>query len=314
MGHCSPQCCSFLKYCNVTRRTETLGTRWAGKEFELVLTGATITGENQGNFSIICFLGNNYKQVGRTAFWRLFSYIQGNNEEGMKIKMTVPVTMKIQPDTKPESFSKNDYTMSFFIPFKHQKDAPAPSAEDVQLTVVQPFCTYVRVFESRSNITKIEENYRALVEDLKSNGLGDDFRTDMIYSAGYNDPNSEKQHNEIWLVSKRQSPAPLPEDAKTQSMFGKYIGKIVGKMQSKDIDIPSITKKIMSKLPFRKPGAESPEPSSETSPSKSSPSFCSSYDCPKFYEVKLNATDYTLRCYPNQYRWVSTTVTGKSLI
>ena len=228
--------------------------------------------------------------------------------------MTVPVTMQIQPDTKPESFSKNDYTMSFFIPFKHQKDAPAPSAEDVQLTVVQPFCAYVRVFESRPNITKIEENYKALVEDLKSNGLGDDYRTDMMYSAGYNDPRSVKQHSEIWLVSKRQSPAPLPENEKTQSMFGKYIGKIVGKMQSKDIDIPSMAKKIMSKLPFRKQEAESPEPSTETTPSKSSPSFCSSHDCPKFYEVKLNATDYTLRCYPNRYRWVSTTVTGKPLI
>ena len=263
---------------------------------------------------VIPFLGNNYEQVGRAAFWRLFSYIQGNNEEGMKIKMTVPVTMKIQPDTKPESFSKNDYTMSFFIPFKHQKDAPAPSAEDVQLTVVQPFCAYVRVFESRSNIAKIEENYKALVEDLKSNGLGDDYRTDMIYSAGYNKPRSVKQHSEIWLVSKSQSPAPLPVDAKTQSMFGKYIGKIVGKMQSKDIDIPSMTKKIMSKLPFRKPGVESTTPYAEPSAKKSPPAFCDSHDCPEFYEVKQDATSYTLRCYPKPYRWVSTSVTGKVLI
>lgn len=263
---------------------------------------------------VISFIGSNYKQVGRTAFWRLFSYIQGNNEEQMKIKMTVPVTMQIHPDTKTESFSKNDYTMSFFIPFKHQKDAPAPFAEDVQLTVVQPFCAYVRVYGGRSNITMIEENYKALVEDLKTNGLGDDFRTDMIYSAGYNDPKSVKQHNEIWLVSKRQNPAPLPENEKAQSTFGKYFGKICGKLSFKDIDFLSMTKKVMSKLPFIKPGAESPEPSTETSVNKSSPAFCGSNDCPDFYEVKLKATDYTLRCYPERYRWVSTTVTGKPLI
>ena len=225
--------------------------------------------------------------------------------------MTVPVTMQIQPDTKSQSFSKSDYTMSFFIPFKHQKDAPAPSAEDVQLTVVQPFCAYVRAYGGRSNITRIEENYKALEEDLKTNGLGDDFRTDMIYSAGYNDPKSPKQHNEIWLVSKRQTPAPLPENKKEQSALGKFFGKIFGKVTS--INFPSIAKKIMSKLPFNKPEAESPEPSTETPVNKWSPTFCGSNDCPLFY-TKLNTTDYTLRCYPNRHRWVSTTVTGKPLI
>ena len=219
----------------------------------------------------------------------------------MKIKMTVPVTMQIQPDTKSESFSKNDYTMSFFIPFKHQKDAPAPSAEDVQLTEVQPFCAYVRVYRSPSNITIIEENFKLLAEDLKANGVGDDFHANMIYSAGYNDPRSEKQHNEIWLVSKKQKPAPLPENKNSMSFR-----KIVDKLLSKVTDIPSMTKKIVAKLPFYRP---------ETEPSsKWPPAFCGSNDCPNFYEVKLNATDYTLRCYPKRYRWVSTTVSGKPLI
>lgn len=250
--------------------------------------------------------GSNYKQVGRTAFWRLFRYIQGNNEEKMKINMTVPVTMQIQPDTESESFSKNDYTMSFFVPFKHQKDAPVPSAEDVQLTDVQPFCAYVRVYRNRSNIRMIEDNYKALVKDLQTNGLGDDFYTDMIYYAGYNDPKDKNQHNEIWLVSKRQSPSPLPEK-EAQSTFGEYLGKMVSKLSS----IYLVAKNIMAKLPFNISRGESPEPSTETSVNRSSPAFCGKHDCPHFYEVKLNATDYTLRCYPERYRWVSTTVTGE---
>ena len=152
----------------------------------------------------------------------------------------------------------------------------------------------------------VEQNYSALVEDLKRNGLGDDFRTDMFYSAGYNDPKSPEQHNEIWLLSKSQSPAPLPENKKA-SKFVSYLGKLFGKLTS-------MAKKIMSKLPFRKSGAESPKSYVETSANKSSPTFCGSNDCPDFYEIKLNATDYTLRCYPERYRWVSTTVTGKPLI
>ena len=231
----------------------------------------------------------------------------------MKIKMTVPVTMQIKPDTESETFSKNDYTMSFFIPFKHQKDAPVPSAEDVQLTVVQPFCAYVRVYRNHSSITIIEENYNALVEDLKTNGLGDDFRTDMMYYAGYNKPESAKQHNEIWLVSKRRSPTPLPEE-EAQSTFGEYLRKMVSKLSSKYLAFPSMAKNILAKLPVNRPGAESPEPSTEAPIGKSSPTFCRSHDCPHFYEVKLNATNYTLRCYPERYRWVSTTVTGKPLI
>ena len=160
------------------------------------------------------------------------------------------------------------------------------------------------MYEDRSNIAMVEKNYKALLEDLESNGLGDDFRTDVIYSAGYNAPWSLKQHSEIWLISKKQSPAPLLENKNVQSTFGKYFGKLLGKMPSKDIDFTSMAKYVMSNLPFRKPGAET----------KSPPSFCSRYDCPEFYEVKLNATDYTLRCYPHRYRWVSTTVTGKPLI
>ena len=147
------------------------------------------------------------RDAGRTAFWRLFSYIQGKNEEKIKIKMTVPVTMAMQPsDETPTSF-KNNYTMSFFIPFKHQKDAPAPSADDVHLTEAKPFCAYVKAYGGYSNIRMVKSNYDALVSALKRHGLGDDFRSDVIYSAGYDDPMKVfNRHNEIWLVSKKNNP------------------------------------------------------------------------------------------------------------
>lgn len=122
--------------------------------------------------------------------------------------MTVPVAMQIQPDTKSESFCKNNFTMSFFIPFKHQKDAPAPSEDNVHLTVFQPFCAYVKVYGGFSNMKKVEQHYNELVEALKRDGLGDDdFRTDAIYSAGYDSPwKILNRHNEIWLISKKQIP------------------------------------------------------------------------------------------------------------
>lgn len=55
---------------------------------------------------------------------------------------------------------------------------------------------------------KVEQHYNALVEALKRDGLADDFQTDMMYSAGYDGPRKfRNRHNEIWLVSKKQSPA-----------------------------------------------------------------------------------------------------------
>ena len=146
-------------------------------------------------------------EAGQKAFWRLFRYIQGNNEENVRIKMTVPVTMQMQPDETSGSFCKDNYTMSFFIPFKHQKDAPAPSAGDVHLTDTEPFCAYVKVYGGYSNDNRVERCYEALVAALKRDGFGDDFRTDVIYSAGYD--SSMKfwnRHNEIWLISKKHRP------------------------------------------------------------------------------------------------------------
>ena len=95
----------------------------------------------------------------------------------------------------------------------------------------------------------------------------------------------------------------------TEARFQKRSRTLFGKF-----DIPSIAKKVISKLSFRKPGAESTTPYVEPSAKKSPPAFCDSHDCPEFYEVKQDSTSYTLRCYPKPYRWVSTSVTGKDLI
>ena len=94
----------------------------------------------------------------------------------------------------------------------------------------------------------------------------------------------------------------------TDARFPKF-DKLLGKF-----DITSAAKRAMSKLPLRKPGAESAKPFAEPSAKKSPPAFCGKNDCPEFYEVKQEATSYTLRCYPKPYRWVSTSVTGKVLI
>ena len=54
---------------------------------------------------------------------------------------------------------------------------------------------------------KVKQHYNDLKEELKRDGLGDDFHTDVFYTAGYDSPFKRRgRHNEIWLISKKQSP------------------------------------------------------------------------------------------------------------
>ena len=190
----------------------------------------------------------------REAFMRLFKYISGNNKERMKIKMTVPVTMQIKPSEKSDSLEYR--TMSFFIPFKHQKDAPIPSAGDVSLTFDKPFCAYVKVYGGWSNREKIGNNYQILAAALKRDGLGDDFSTDGIYSAGYDDPMEIfNRRNEIWLVSKTRSPSVSAPDLK------------------RPVERPDLS---LHKTKYGTVG------SSDDKSSSKSKKFCGNYDCPDF--------------------------------
>lgn len=155
-------------------------------------------------------------------------------------------------------------------------------------------------------MAKVKEEYNVLTTALKRDGLENDFRADMMYSAGYDEPWKKNRHNEIWLMSKEQIPALLEnktivagkeEELPKPGIFGKILNKLTDSYSIAKNGIFNILKSVVEKA--------------KSYAQKSSPGFCSSYDCPKFYDMKLNATDYTLRCYPKPYRWVSTTVTGE---
>lgn len=229
-----------------------------------------------GDYKLRCY-PKSYKWVStiydddqRDVFMRLFRYISGNNQAEMKIKMTVPVAMKI--NTGPRSMSYQ--TMSFFIPFKHQQDAPMPKNDKVNLEIVKPFCAYVKVYGGFSTLSKVRENYQSLLRELREGGRGDDI-SDSIYSAGYDDPMKLfNRHNEVWIISKNNKPS---ENATVP-------------------DLPNTSSE--------------PKPAKSTADEKlteKTPQFCDENDCPLFY-VKKNTTDFQLRCYNESYKWVSTSV------
>ena len=56
-------------------------------------------------------------------------------------------------------------------PSSTRKTSPAPSADDIELTTVKPFCAYVREYGGFSNIEKVETRYKELVNGLNYRGL-----------------------------------------------------------------------------------------------------------------------------------------------
>ena len=137
------------------------------------------------------------------AFMRLFRYISGDNDKKQKIPMTVPVISKKQHKSK-SVFYKANVTMSFFIPTAFQADPPVPTDDNVYIDNKSSFCVYVRSFSGWMWSGKWW-NLGKLKAALKKDGLGDAYRKDYYYTAGYNSPMEWRfweRHNEIWFVKK----------------------------------------------------------------------------------------------------------------
>ncbi|KAL3853410.1 hypothetical protein ACJMK2_016950 [Sinanodonta woodiana] len=144
--------------------------------------------------------GIDFKQATYEAFMRLFKYIQGNNEKGIKIDMTVPVTTKLIPGQGPAC--ERNFTMAFYVD-KDMGLPPRPNDTRVFITrTPDNFTVYVRSF---SGFTPSEESWtkqaEALYNALSNKGLT--FETDFYYTAGYDSPfKIFYRHNEIWFLKK----------------------------------------------------------------------------------------------------------------
>lgn len=145
--------------------------------------------------------GYEYDKAVRMGFMLLFNYIEGENEKKQKIPMTAPVAVIIQPGQGP--FCKDNFTVNFFVPFEDQTNPAAPTNKSVFISTLKKFCTYVKGYGGYSNIDEVQKNSEELGEALVKDGLGDTFRKDLFFYAGYDSPfRVFDRHNEIWFIKK----------------------------------------------------------------------------------------------------------------
>ncbi|XP_039375048.1 uncharacterized protein LOC120394901 isoform X2 [Mauremys reevesii] len=68
-------------------------------------------------------VNNTYTAAKTTGFWRLFRYIQGRNQLGVKIPMTSPVLTRVDQ----AAGETQEFTISFLLPAAWQGDPPQPT-------------------------------------------------------------------------------------------------------------------------------------------------------------------------------------------
>ncbi|XP_038064105.1 heme-binding protein 2-like [Patiria miniata] len=141
--------------------------------------------------------GLDYQAATEEAFMKLFEYIEGENDQHVKIPMTVPVINRIQPGLGPVCAS--NFTVSFFVPFKFQSNTPKPTKKELFINTLGQEKVYVRVYHGFTNQTNFPKEAADLGDVLNSTQTYD---KSYYYTAGYDSPFvSHDRHNEIWFIA-----------------------------------------------------------------------------------------------------------------
>uniref|UniRef100_A0A1A8CL10 Heme binding protein 2 n=1 Tax=Nothobranchius kadleci TaxID=1051664 RepID=A0A1A8CL10_NOTKA len=137
----------------------------------------------------------------KTGFRRLFSYIQGNNQNKASVEMTAPVTCRVVPGAGPACESQ--FTISFYIPDELQSNPPEPSDTNVFMEDRKEFTAYVRTYGGFANDEMKREELLKLLESLKRDGA--EFVDAPYYTAGYDAPfKLINRKNEVWVLKKAE--------------------------------------------------------------------------------------------------------------
>jgi len=131
------------------------------------------------------------------AFKRLFRYINGTNEAGVKIEMTAPVIVKMTDGLWP--FQSSTYTMSFLLPSIHQGTPPTPTEDKVYFTDMPDMKVYVRSYGGwwMSWVSNVQARF--MRRDLDKAGAS--YTKGFHYGVGYDSPMKFwDRHNEVWYM------------------------------------------------------------------------------------------------------------------
>lgn len=142
--------------------------------------------------------GMGYQEATREGFMRLFSYIQGENEQNTKIAMTSPVVDKVMANEDWTDFHRN-LTISFYVSSEFMEDGPPrPTNPDVHVMRAPAMEVYARTFSGYANADMYMEHAVALATLLSE--AEEPFECGYFATAGYDSPmHLFNRRNEVWF-------------------------------------------------------------------------------------------------------------------
>ncbi|XP_063693049.1 uncharacterized protein LOC134824952 [Bolinopsis microptera] len=132
----------------------------------------------------------------QNAFWRLFKYISGANEQGAKIAMTAPVITQWILD---EEYELEGAVMAFYIPSAFQANPPAPTDPLVHVAMWTDAIIYDRAFGGTHDDPEYyKRQFTSLWRALAKENITP--YTKMSVTAGYTRPGWGRQRMEVMFV------------------------------------------------------------------------------------------------------------------
>lgn len=150
-----------------------------------------------------------YAVASPMGFRRLFDYIDEGNALGVKIPMTSPVKIRMEPSCGV--FCKQNFTVSFYMPKKWQDEPPAPLDSRIFIERTKAMTVYVKSSSGyKIDDLSVASMAKSLAATLDEHGKAYDANTFVM--AGYDPPFRLKhRHNEIWLTA-TDDITPMHED------------------------------------------------------------------------------------------------------
>ena len=132
------------------------------------------------------------------GYKKLRSYWNGENKQGLKMKMTLPVATKIVPSQGPAC--ESTFTVLFFVPFENQASIPEPLSSEIVKVDFPAITAYVAPFEGAGDDDSLQSSALKLGDALMKDKLN--FVQDYYFTADY-DPQSVKtdHQNEVWFLA-----------------------------------------------------------------------------------------------------------------
>lgn len=141
-----------------------------------------------------------YAMAAPRGFKRLFNYIDEGNFLGVKIPMTSPVRVRMEPSCG--AFCKQNFTVSFFMPKEYQSNPPPPLDRNVFIEKDKPATYYVKSSGGfKIDDLSIAHMANALAKDLDEADRR--YEASEWFVAGYDPPfRISDRHTEVWIEEK----------------------------------------------------------------------------------------------------------------